>query len=656
MKRLLVLCGVVLLGCCITFHVHVPREDDDAEDAAASARRLHRKILMALAPPDGDTSGHAGFLLGSPAGITASTPSASIVIKTAGFAALDPASDAMPGPDFGLFEAQVFSEIPASLSQPQQPVLAMSLGLEVIEATLKDTVESDDSWPSDPPGLPTPHYAIIETLPGFGGWVAFEFSVNTAEIGTNPVTPVAPDIKAARLAGAGDRTVFSYLVPGETPTLEVEYESVSAMGPEKFDLSTSDEINGLDMHMALYATDLGLYPGVFTTRPLRPDPWLYFTIRPAFWAALTPMQRQTLSWVGTDPTGTIYRAHWNPTANPAHWDPPVVYLPWDHLAGSAETPQVIDGLSMDVDDSKFSTGADAKILFSTDDSAPPANQIRFAMANINGPNTERPRRVVIKKRDGSGYGSLGVQLGAGSGIGDFCTKDPWLTTQSPPPILDDFFVARRLLRDHFCEDEMPAVSVVSPVWVHQWQEWWQRFGIEQMRTAGPKPPLGDAPRLRSEVGPIPEPGPHPWPGPDLKPWPPILPHPFLHPVVVVPHLYDFVVLPQIALAVSGYRQRLKNEAGNAVPHMRTCMSWPNPTATSGTATLCWGKVADVRFPVIEWDHTATQTFAYVGEPLVAKRALLDPAPQPGTYRAMVAQWKLEAGGNIYISHVSALRY
>ncbi len=54
--------------------------------------------------------------------------------------------------------------------------------------------------------------------------------------------------------------MFSFLVPCDEVMLPNEWESVSAMDPEALGLaSPTDEIHGLNMHMALYGTDLASY-------------------------------------------------------------------------------------------------------------------------------------------------------------------------------------------------------------------------------------------------------------------------------------------------------------------------------------------------------------------------------------------------------------
>jgi len=589
---------------------------------------------------EGLEGGHAGFLLGSPVGIT-SNNSPTVTIKLAGFTPLpdgDATDPPVAPPQFEKFHEDVFRGIPESFPVRKEPILAMSLGLDVIVVDTShsliagDTLDEVKLEEADVPqgGIPV---AIVQT-PGDLGWIAFEFSVNSIEVRGG-----AMSLAVAEAGEERDRTVFSYLIPGAMPTLEVEYESVSAMGPETLGLGVGDEIHGLNMHMALYDTDLTVHANRFTARP-DPTPrnaWVYFTLRPAFWSALDATQRGTLAWVGADPTGTIYRAQWDPAAPTPHWNTPVLYRTALQLLGVRQPPN-LDGLAIDA-----SADGAAKILFSTDDQTGAADQIRFVEVPARGAPGRPPRRVVIG-RGSRAYGSLGVQLGAGSGIGDFCTKDPALRDQKygsdHKAFPDEFFIARRIA------PPAPYVEPIHPGPAIRWPHLplpERRFYLDPERD-WTEPPI---PRWTRQFVPR---------------WPTVVqPQAYLfrrHPPFVWP-------VPELALAVSGYRQYLRNSDGVGVAQMRTCMSWPRPIATSGTATVEWGVMENIAHPNnINWEYfpaaERVKDITYDGRPLVATKplpvAVPGEAPQETVPRAMVARWSLQAGGKSYISHISALRY
>ncbi len=580
-------------------------------------------------PGDGELeNGHAGFFLGSPLGITASGAD-SLIIRTAGWK-LPPDPDGAPPsprPDFEGLPAHLRGGVTAS-----NPILAMSLGTDVIPFTLHDSLSADEYLE---PNLANTQFAEIHPMTGLGGWMAFEFSVNSSEtyLGGGGHL-LAPDIVDAG-ADVG-RTVFSYLLPGDMPTLEVEEQSVSAFGPDELPLGADQEIEGLSMHMALYQTDMLTFAGAFTTRPLAPDPWVYFTLRPGFLADLASAGA-TLPWITHSDSGTIYRVHWD-DANQA-WGVPEKFRAWAELVESpGRQVPAIDGLALSMD---LTTGTGV-LLFSTDAATAVEDQVRFVHI---GSGPDRPRRVVVRKKNGPGtYGSLGVQLGAGAALGDLCNKDPAVDTQtwSLPSHPDEYFVARRAWPiGSYTELRRPSLALLSSVPVF-------------------------VPMAKSRVeGPLPFPVPDPMPGPRPSPWPDFDRFHWWRedfrwqhgvPIRVVPVLRDPV--PVLDLAVSGYRQQLKAQGGNGVPHMRTCMSWPRPLASSGSVTVRWGTVGHFLYPYnVDWNALPDTTgLIYTGAPMSDEMPLPVSTIDGSQTRAVVAQWVLQTPTKTYVSHLSVLRY
>ncbi len=570
---------------------------------------------------------HAGFLLGSPVGITAST-APGVTIKMAGFKAIPPPDGSgEPPPDppeFAQFPASLFPAEALGIIASERPVLAMSLGTDVIQVLEYDgDLPNYDETPAKPP-----HYAILEPMPGVGNWAAIQFSVNHDEIlADGSMHPIAPAIEAAGAARA-DRTVFSFLVPGDMPALETEFESVSAMGPETLGLGEGAEIHGLNMQMALYHTDLLVesQANVFTTRGLTADPWIYFTLRGGFLAAVAQSKVQ-VPWLQHTNSGTIYRTHWDAASK--SWGTPEVYRTWKQLTGE-DTPATIDGLAIDLEEA---TG-NARILFSTDASTPTEDQIRFVSTKGDG-SAGRVRRTVVQKRD-SKYGSLGVMLGGRSGIGDYCLKDPGIEMQKyaksfQPLHPDELFVARRLMpRGLFMQSHGVDATVLGA-------------GLE----VAPYAVL--VPNLPGGLQPRPV---QPWPSQPLPPIPGLgglgIPAPLAFPV------------PKLELAVAGYRQLLKAEGDAPKPHMRTCMSWPERKALFGRAYVEWGRTDNVLdAALIDWNdaemRSYNRSFLYMGRSLSAN-CPFPTNPSASGLRGIAARWRIEAGGKVYISHLSVLRY
>ena len=598
-------------------------------------------LLAASLPSEDAEEGPSGFLLGSPVGITSNTADGTVLIKSAGFTPGGPPAGwpaDLPLPNFSQFPGDCFTGITSTSGE--EPIQAMSMGLDVL---VFDAVDLEGGAMVDDAPLPggTVLPVAVADL-GTHGWMAFQFSVDSELLLGVPDAELAHDVHVARAAKELDRTVFSYLVPGSyATTLSIEGESVHAMSPAAIGLTGgSDRIDALNMHMALYYTDLSLYPNVFTTRPLTPAPCIYFTMRGEY--LLSTAGAVAAAWgVANVNTATIYVTRWNGE----NWTQPVPYATLAELGmplPEKGPAQVIDGLSIDAKE-PGQTGAAAngdEILFSLADEAP-EQQVLYAKKGSGEP----PRRVVIVRPGSGGYGSLGREFKIGKALGDFCTKDPWWRSGQEVTdnehVLDDFFVARRLA---------PAEPFVSPYYLENLTVFPISFGPTPMvastavwpvRSPTPGQRLPRLPRLGSPYF--------------LDP----------QPVAVVPGTLSPVVVPQLALAIAGYRHQTGTR-----PMMRTCMSWPRPTADSGHAVVRWGRMAKfyAGAETITWfapDDGGLVEFEYTGEPLVADFAI----PAGGLLRreppaasederayALVAQWRLEAGGKVFVSPISALRY
>ncbi|MFY9341723.1 MAG: hypothetical protein WAT39_04495 [Planctomycetota bacterium] len=363
----------------------------------------------------------AGYLLGVPVGVT-TTAEPAIRVKLPGFGPYEPATATLAP----------FDRLPGDLLGPNvtmgpgdSPFLATSMGLEVLTVTMTAAGE-----------------AVLEV--GLHGWTAIAFTVNGAALGNDPLSP---GVQNALDRGEIDRSVFGWCLPmSEIEGLTIEKESVRLMAPDALGLEPGDGIDAMDMHMALYHSDLLDYAHHFTTSRLTSDMWVYFTLRPQFLATVVAQQsaakRLATHWqMSTVDSSTIYMTQWSGGS----WTTPIVYRTWEALGLSAWNRVPIDGLAIDAvvagtpdvrDTILFSLAGPVPLLADT------AAQILHASPSAApGP----PRRVRTRLPTG-GYGSLGQQLGAGVGVGDFCTGDPVgrFRQASGMLLLDDFFVARRL--------------------------------------------------------------------------------------------------------------------------------------------------------------------------------------------------------------------
>ncbi len=395
---------------------------------AAPEDRAETRTAMIQDPP------LSGFLLGAPVGITA-TSSAAIRVKLPGFAPTGRPSlpTDLPDPRFDTLVASITQ----GLATQQAPILAMSLGIDVI-ATAEEQLRGNQF---EEAGIPDGTYPVIQIGPH--GWYAIVFSVESGQLGADP--DLAPDIGAMN---GRDASLFCYVLPtsyeppanGAAPGMQVlhtERQSVRILDPAALGLAPTDSVHGVNLHLAMYQTDLARYGRLFR-RPLSPNPSVYFTLRPEFIAANAGI-RQAWDLAASVPIHgtTIFVTRWDDT----RWSTPVMYATRTDL-GLPEAP-AIDGLAIDTK-LPDSTAQDDELLVSMTDTSGGLAEDQILFTRLGGP----PRRVAVKK--GSGYGILGRQLRAGRGIGDFCTADPWVATEvnmtvrNAPRLVDDFFVARRL--------------------------------------------------------------------------------------------------------------------------------------------------------------------------------------------------------------------
>jgi hypothetical protein len=591
---------------------------------------LHLEVPVTLASAPGtpppltaEADEPASILLGSPLGIT-SRDDSSVRVKTAGFAPGWPSNlpGDLPQPAFETFTRQLLQGITAS----HAPIAAMSLGIDVI-------VVGDEEVDPEEVSLPLGSYPVLQL--GAHGWYAIEFSVDSDQLGPSP--DLALDI--IRAGDELDGSVFCYVLPTSTATLlPLEQDSVRTLLPEHLGLANNDAIHGLNMHMGLYGTDLARYPEVFTTRPLPPQPSVYFTLWPAFVDEATPAVLAA-AWGIADPAlvdaKTIFRSQWTGSA----WTKPVIYhsLKWFEVA--VPPGLAIDGLALDT--KRESDDLDDELLYSLtsapNNDVPPERQVMHVAAK-----TKNPRPVLVKRPNGSSR-SLGRAMHAGRGIGDMCTADPWalaarnVSVFTAEELLDDFLVARRLPPDG------PYVQPSMVIW----------------------PPFAHHPSLHpglptgldlSLIRRLPEPG----------RWVPGRP--------VVPPV---LALPELRLAIAAYRSLRGSDCV-----VRACLSWPRPLATAGEATVRWGIIEDYAKDVTEpgnlrWTgpDSGSLDLAYVGKPLqvdlrIPTDGMLPPGrratspsilpdatnPPKGPRQAIAVQWSLVADGGSYLSPIAALRY
>ena len=373
-------------------------------------------------------------MLGAPVAVT-TTSEPGIRVKRPGFVAGPPPASLSLAP-FDQLPKDILSGI--AVAPGESALRAISLGLEVF-LVKEISLAVGDPVDGIPVSAPT---TILLMEVGGHGWAAIGFTVDDSQLGGHPL---APAIAGAKGAGELDRSVFAYALPmsaGEW--VPAEDESVIASGPAPLLLAAGDAIHALDMHIALYETDLAKYAQYFTTRPLPPKPCVYFTLRPEFVQAHEAALEQAWGIADVN-TATIFMTE--PVGGT--WATPTVYLtfPQLHLLGTAGLLPEIDGLAINAVVAGKIDAAD-EILLSLA-AAPggtgnPADQVLYTRHG-GGPVLEPPRRVVVRRRP-TGYGSLGGQMRAGLGLGDFCTADPFGSVDQPwgTPLLDDFYIARRL--------------------------------------------------------------------------------------------------------------------------------------------------------------------------------------------------------------------
>lgn len=566
----------------------------------------------------------SGFLLGSPVGIT-TTADPHIRLNDAGFT---PGWSGSMSVEFARFQDDWLDG-----HSTHSPILAMSMGVDVVYAQQFNL----------PKGAILDEGTLGEDMPvawagvGSHGWMAFQFTVDKDQVGPDlDAGDVAEDIAIADDAGELDASIFCYLVPGsEAVVVEPpEGDTVRAKGPADLGIPCHSQIQGLNMHMALFATDLGMYADKFTTRPLPDAPRIYFTLHPDFLTGPVAAALQE-SWglAQVPDSSTIYTSLYSPgTSGPDKWwTRPEKFKTAAELGIDVErgTP-VIDGLAIDIPpvDADPALDLHPEMLFSLaqrdDYDVPAEEQIKYVKLDEPAP---KPVRVVVSTTTPNKYHSLGRHLHAGRGIGDFCTQDPIgeLQKLTPDFVLDDFFVARR---------------VPPPAYYGTYV-----LGVPHLSTAFRLPRLQHAQLdLLPRIEPRPVPRAitrHDW-LPKLVTSQSLL----LHPLYPEP-----ILLPELRLAVSGYRWKI-----NGAPCMRTCMSWPRPLAAAGVVTLSWGTTTDYLDPdSIVW--VESHDMEYTGQPLVADRALPDGGViAEGTTKGIAARWTLTAGGKTYTSPISLLRY
>lgn len=347
------------------------------------------------AGPQGPALDPSGFLLGAPTAVLADqTPW--LRFKDAGFvAAYTPAPHQ---PDFAALLTQHFPGV------TKQPIQALSLGLDLI--ALEDVLQGQD----------------VVLAVDQHGWVAFQFTVHAGEVGSGSL---APDIAAAKQRGDLDRTVFSFLLPQSQDymhLLPAEQPSTRSFAPAALDLGGYARIQGLCMHLALYSTDL-VGHGKVSQRPIPAHPRLFFALTRDF---VTDASRP--EWAQQASTSSIYRSQSAIENGRWTWSVPQVFR--DHTALDIEPTDTIDGLAIDHHpDSEL-----GRILFSLGPSTgtdpaglppPPEEQVLYTGPNPADPGGNPIKRRKVLIRDGNQLAALGVHLGSGRGLGDFCTKDPY---------------------------------------------------------------------------------------------------------------------------------------------------------------------------------------------------------------------------------------
>lgn len=377
----------------------------------------------------------SGLLMGSPLGWTSALEGA-IQVKAPGFTPGAPPTlpTGVPKVDFGAFVAATFG--PVAKTFRESPLLAMSLGIDVI-TTNDMLVKSGDLDPAVP-GWNDGDYPVLAV--GDHGWYAIEFSVDSDQV--HPADVLAPALASPT---GRDAAVFCYVLPESYSTTGSQYllpdekETTRILEPEHLGMTQpGDQVHALNMHIGLYQTDVAL-ADAFTKRKLPADPTIYFTLRPEFSADVGPaalavvwnMQPAQIN------SATIYRSQWLHGA----WSAVQIWKTAQDLEIPSPATAIFDGLAIDT----LAAGGHA-ILYSLRSTAErevgPDDQIMHVRTG------KPPRPVVVKK--GAKYGVLSREMGSGHAVGDFCTADPWLTTEDfrlytarADTVPDDFLFARR---------------------------------------------------------------------------------------------------------------------------------------------------------------------------------------------------------------------
>lgn len=477
-------------------------------------------------------TGFWGILQGAPMSFNTNNHHG-ICYKEAGF----PLPDCTQGqnPDF----ARVPSDWLGGSTPQTSPILAMSMGIDVISVQTKNLVPGDE-LDGVPVGSPIP--VAVANLNGGHGWMAFLFSVHGPLTGTEPL---APAVEAAAICGELDRTVFQYVIPGSV--LGDEDLVLRALGPVELDLSPIDKIQAMNMQMTFFHAGVVTPPppNQYFSRPL-PNPVgtrIYFTLHPD--VITSPPFVGWFESPSQASSATIFESDWNGS----NWSHPTVFRTFAQL--TLQRSEVIDGLAID-------TVGDLEILFSTQ-AAPIDDQLQYLSGD------ERRPFVVDLPPTGTGkFGRGAKRMKSRRGIGDFCIADPW-AREFGAEVIDDYIVAR------------PFDSTME----------------------------GDK-----------------------------------------------------KLVVSGFRQSI---GGN--PILRTCMSMNEPLTMTVAARVKFGMTKYIPDPStgggalgpITWFAEGPLSIPFTGKPISADHKIPFPPMKFFGDKAIVAQWWITTGGQVFVGPLCVLR-
>jgi hypothetical protein len=301
-----------------------------------------------------------------------------LLVKKPGFFAPSAHGASVPNrPDFR--QAAILQGIPGIR------IAAMSIGRDVVSAT-------NDGRVAIPPN----------------GWGAILFNVHRDSNGMSP-----------RLAGEKDLTadgaaadLFGYVLPGSNlpaSWIDVTHRALNSDELGLFQRTgpgtgNQGDIQAVDCDIPLYELDDELLVTMTAGSPLPAEPTFYFTV------SKDTLDAVPMAWWlgGGKSAATILCTKWNKTT--MQWAQPSVFI---GFASFAFGPGVgIDGLAIEE--------RDQQILLSTDD----PTRVQLEFVSYAGKTKPIAGALTVWDYRTTTDAIIAESTGGGTGVGDFCTRDP----------------------------------------------------------------------------------------------------------------------------------------------------------------------------------------------------------------------------------------